>query len=160
MIHSNIHFIYKSAVQCCGRSDVVKNKTQEKTITEGRNLGITKATVMGPSGFNPYKSIQIPLSQTSEDFFCWKQKAIEELLYLMTCHRTAVFRRKSQTDSPSLSSIFQHWTHWKMNLKIDLRSSLSLLKFDSNLQSSCISGWFGETMACLSSEAASCRLQL
>lgn len=70
MIHSNIHFIYKSAVQCCGRSDVVKNKTQEKTITEGRNLGITKATVMGPSGFNPYKSIQIPLSQTSEDFFC------------------------------------------------------------------------------------------
>lgn len=58
MIHSNIHFIYKSAVQCCGRSDVVKNKTHEKTITEGRNLGIKKATVMVPVALihtNPYK---------------------------------------------------------------------------------------------------------
>lgn len=160
MIHSNIHFIYKSAVQCCGRSDVVKNKTQEKTITEGRNLGITKATVMVPVVLihtNPYKFLSLRLLKVS---FAKQQKATEELLYLMMCHRTAVFRTKSQADFPSLSSVFQHWSYWKMNLKIGSRSSLSLLKFDSNLQSSCISGWFGETMACLSSEAASCRLQL
>lgn len=48
MIHSNIHLIYKAAVQRCGRSHVEKNKTQEKTITGGRNLGTVKATAMVP----------------------------------------------------------------------------------------------------------------
>lgn len=77
MIHSNIHFIYESAVQCCGRSDVAKNKTQEKTITEGRNLGITKPTVKAPVALihtNPYKFLSLRLMKIS---VAKKQKAIE-----------------------------------------------------------------------------------
>lgn len=69
---------------------------------------------MVPVAFNTVRlspsvsSTQIPLSKNSEDVFCYKKSAMEELLYLMTCQRAAVFRSQSQADFPSLSSVSQH----------------------------------------------------